>query len=419
MVSNDILEILDVGYAVVRYYPETDINKDAIEVIYANDKMKNILRNVPFQYENVILFNSSHITDKHRFQILKKAYETKEVIKLCRFDTLLDIYVDVNVFPISSKEELYGVLIKDINEEVRMQRQLQRSNHVNDIVMANSASIVFLYNFQEKLIINDKTMIRTHNLEHEQIAYPYGLIQKGLVKEEYLQELLSVVNQLEKGAQRASCIVEIKRTSKEQYAWYELIMEVLSKYGDIPIEAVGIVKDIDELKRQNQKLEIENLYDPLTLVYNRKGLQKEYLQFITANEQHIKQQHALLILDLDNFKQVNDQLGHDHGDLILQQFAHVLRINVRSNDLVARFGGDEFCVFLKNINEQVVRHTCERILQSKEMDYFHNLGISVSIGACYAKGTSSFADVYRHADQAMYQVKKQGKDGYTVTSLGS
>lgn len=418
MVTNDILEILEIGYAVVRYYPETNQNKDAMEIIYVNNKMKSILKNLPFCYENVMLFNSTNVCDKQRFQILKTVYENNEVIKLCRYDIDLNIYVDVNVFPISKQKSLYGVLVKDINEDVKIQRQLQRSQTVNDIVLENTTSIVFIYNFKDSVIINEKAMIRTHNLEHEKISYPYGLIEKGLVKEEYIPELISIVKQLEDGAKRASCMIEIKRTSKEEFAWYELIMEVLSRDGDKPIDAVGIVKDINELKQQNQRLEMENLYDQLTLVYNRKGLQKEALEYITSSEQHIKQQHALLILDLDNFKQINDQLGHDYGDLILQQFAHTLRIHIRSDDLVARFGGDEFCIFLKNINEQSVRQACERILHAKEMEYFHSLGVSVSIGACYAKGTVSFADVYRKADQAMYQVKNQGKDGYAVTSLG-
>lgn len=177
--------------------------------------------------------------------------------------------------------------------------------------------------------------------------------------------------------------------------------------------------DIDLTERKKDEERIRNLafYDPLTQLPNRRLLLQQ-LQQALAESQRSTRHGAILFFDLDNFKSLNDTLGHDHGDLLLQQVAKRLKKCIREVDMVARLGGDEFVILLKELSENTqeapfqTEIACLKILEALNRPYrlssieYHN---TASIGiALFADNKVSAEELMKRADIAMYQAKQAG-----------
>lgn len=148
--------------------------------------------------------------------------------------------------------------------------------------------------------------------------------------------------------------------------------------------------------------------DTLTGVYNKAGLQALVERQIRNSRK--SKCHALLFLDIDNFKTVNDTFGHKAGDQLLSLFAKVIRENIRSNDIVGRFGGDEFVLLLQDLPSPEVALYKARGL-SVLLKNICGYPVSASIGiACFPRDGHSYALLAQHADEALYQAKESGKD---------
>lgn len=157
-------------------------------------------------------------------------------------------------------------------------------------------------------------------------------------------------------------------------------------------------------------------YDPLTKLANRRLLMDRLDQAIISAHRH-KEQVAVLLFDLDNFKTVNDSLGHDHGDQLLQHISSILKSYVRAEDTVARFGGDEFTIVISAIKgESCVIDIADKILGELEIPVFlsgNQLVVSSSIGiALYPKDGLKPDALLRSADLAMYHAKDAGKNRF-------
>lgn len=170
----------------------------------------------------------------------------------------------------------------------------------------------------------------------------------------------------------------------------------------------------EQLHDMVDELDFVASHDPLTGLYNRRTFESKLDQLL----QQALQEHrplALLYIDLDGFKEVNDTLGHTAGDEVLQQVARCLRDTLRGNDVVARLGGDEFAVILPYIHsEKVSEEVAQRIIRqvSMPMRVLNGVSVSVSssIGIAYSEmGRDTEERLLQRADHAMYQAKRKGK----------
>ncbi|WP_407695790.1 EAL domain-containing protein [Shewanella yunxiaonensis] len=204
------------------------------------------------------------------------------------------------------------------------------------------------------------------------------------------------------------------RDGKEIITWLT-INTIGGKKGE-PQQWVVLFSDITEKKHSEQVIWHQANYDPLTSLPNRRMLLEQlYHEIQRAHRRGSKL--ALLFLDLDFFKEVNDTLGHDMGDQLLIQTAERLRTCVRESDFVARLGGDEFTIILTDAeSSQGIERVAAQILSSIAEPY--KLGdetayISVSIGITLYPDDGEAEDVLlKHADQAMYAAKNQGRNRY-------
>lgn len=178
---------------------------------------------------------------------------------------------------------------------------------------------------------------------------------------------------------------------------------------------VGYAKDITDQKNQTQELLEQARHDSLTQLYNNRTGKELIDRYLQAKDPYAS--CGMLVIDLDFFKNVNDRYGHLFGDKVLQEFARLLRTLFRSSDILVRFGGDEFVVFLKDIPNttllQKTRQLSESVQQVKfwENDY----RMTCSIGACFLPENTagySFDQLFENADWALYQAKQNGRNQY-------
>ncbi len=204
--------------------------------------------------------------------------------------------------------------------------------------------------------------------------------------------------------------------NKNSGGFEEADEEILTAFCELAGLAIERTTFALEQKRLSAQLIFQANHDALTGLPNRLMLEESLAKALNdANRK--KHQVAVLFIDLDRFKMINDSLGHTVGDALLQQVAHRLQGGVRFTDIVARQGGDEFVIVLsvvKNlqsvtrITENLLKALCEPFIVSGQELY-----ISASIGiSLYPTHGASVTEILRHADNAMYKVKDQGKNSY-------
>ncbi|SHI77549.1 PAS domain S-box-containing protein/diguanylate cyclase (GGDEF) domain-containing protein [Malonomonas rubra DSM 5091] len=182
-----------------------------------------------------------------------------------------------------------------------------------------------------------------------------------------------------------------------------------------------IVRDITERRQMEERARRMASHDSLTGLPNR-ALLIDRLQVAMAQIRRQGGQFALLFVDLDQFKPVNDTFGHEAGDRLLQQVAKRMQSTMRESDTVARIGGDEFAVLLQNVEDQAaVRQACEHLLIALRQKFnisSKRVSISCSIGAVLYHGQDSTAsDLIGLADNAMYDAKRAGKNRFAFARI--
>lgn len=169
--------------------------------------------------------------------------------------------------------------------------------------------------------------------------------------------------------------------------------------------------DVTERKQQQITLETMAFYDPLTRLANRRKFQDE-VEVAIAHARVTQERFAILFLDLNRFKTVNDTMGHDVGDELLKHVGSRLASMLRQPDLLGRMGGDEFAILLHDATEVGVENVVGRMLESVQRPFkvgTFNLRAELSIGAAfYPDNGENLIQLMRHADTAMYQAKSHG-----------
>lgn len=182
--------------------------------------------------------------------------------------------------------------------------------------------------------------------------------------------------------------------------------------------AVVIIEDVTERRRTEAKILHWARHDPLTGLPNRRHLRELLDRAQSASVNGPYTEPAVLYLDLDDFKQVNDKFGHHAGDEVLRAVAYRLKRSVRRGGTVARFGGDEFAVIVENATHDLVAALSQRIIERLAEPYRLSMGatatIGVSVGVAFARKGESYGALTKRADRALYAAKAAGKRTFCI-----
>lgn len=211
--------------------------------------------------------------------------------------------------------------------------------------------------------------------------------------------------------------VEYRRWVNGNWIWSlsSIYLTLDTQIGALKMMLVS--HDNNARKMEEIKLVYRAERDLLTSLYNRSTAENLIDDYIKNHRDDYKA--ALILIDLDNFKLVNDRMGHLKGDEVLQTVANILKDSFRSSDIISRLGGDEFVVFMKDLKDDAIIYSHMKELVEKLQLKYENENISIqvsgSIGiALVPEHGEKFKELYKKADAALYHVKEESKNGYYV-----
>lgn len=259
-------------------------------------------------------------------------------------------------------------------------------------------------------------------------ANPESIKKTGYSKEELFGANIDILHPKEVMAEEMPVILqrledgyvwrgELKSLKKSGELFWELasIAPMVQANGKIT-HYVKIKEDITDLKAAKQKIHHMAYHDILTGLPTRTLFMQRLTDSIASAKAH-NRKVAVLFLDLDGFKAVNDSFGHNAGDELLKSVAQSLRRCVRDEDTIARMGGDEFLIVLNHVSDkQVIANVAQRMLEAIETPLKFNeiqLSVTASIGiSMYPDDNDDPKELIKLADKAMYDIKHAGKSGY-------
>jgi diguanylate cyclase (GGDEF)-like protein len=164
----------------------------------------------------------------------------------------------------------------------------------------------------------------------------------------------------------------------------------------------------NDLEQRAEKLEVLSQTDELTGLLNRRAFVSRATTLIKQGLRH-KMSYSFFMIDIDNFKQINDQHGHDVGDDVLHQVGQLLASNSRANDILARIGGEEFAIITLNQSHESPIQFAERVLTLLRAEKIQGIEVTASVGLAVS-AKASFEQLYKGADILLYEAKNQGRD---------
>jgi len=315
---------------------------------------------------------------------------------------------DVEVFntPVDSAGQrlLYSLVI-DITEQLEYQKRWELSQQVFN----HSLEGIVVTDVEYKIVsVNPAFSDITGYTEPEVLGRSPFFLGEGIMEEEFKEAMLDTL--VKTGFWRG----EIVNRRKDGSVFPELLSlsVVKNEQGEV-INYLGVFSDITNLKQSEEKLEHLAHYDSLTGLPNRVQFQL-HLQHAVSRSERSNQRCALLYLDLDRFKVVNDSLGHVAGDDLLKMVTERLLSRLRASDILARMGGDEFVLLVEEYQQREELEVLARKLIAEMNQPFYlageqevNVGGSVGI-ACFPEDALNSEDLLVRADAAMYKAKQAG-----------
>lgn len=299
-------------------------------------------------------------------------------------------------------------------------KELQKDENLLKLAIKKAKIKIFLYNHKTKKLMFKSNEENNEIMNHIQESSLESIIQSYIYPESQ-DNFMRMYKALEKGETSVEEVIKVRK-DQSSFAWIRITMMNLSPKDKNKENIIGIIENITDEKiaeesfvQEKRNLRYRAEFDQLTHIFNRATLQEK----VENHLQHTSLKNVLLIIDLDNFKQINDKMGHNQGDIVLKDVASILKKVFRNTDIIGRLGGDEFVVFMKDINNhKIIEEKVKKVLRLVEREYRkdHNvIKLSCSIGiAVSPECGTSFEQLYDVADQALYHVKNNGKSGYDM-----
>lgn len=321
---------------------------------------------------------------------------------------------DYSIRAVKESEDEIGQVVDSFNHMLdvieREDLNLKESEEKFRLISSDSKVGIFQLDTNGQCVyVNDEMSVITDLAKDEIIAGSW-------LSTLHPDDMESIQNQWKAMLQNNQEININCRLKSSEIKWISGHVGTLKRQDGTLIGYLGTITDITDVKTAQVQLEQMAFYDTLTGLANRR-LFRNRLEHVLANISREGHSLGLILLDLDQFKNINDSLGHDAGDALLTIIAERLRLCVRSSDTVARLGGDEFAIILPGIQNSIaVSNVAQKILQALKTPIILNeteIRISASLGITMAPEDSETAEeLTKNADLALYRAKDMGRDNY-------
>ena len=342
-------------------------------------------------------------------------------IKLeCRITTKKGKIVWIQMNASNSKTErgldVLQCIFVDITSERLLRQQLQLDQERYQIITEQFNDVFLEYSFEtDTIYVSSKWEdLFGYPMSRENVIS--NILSNEIVYDDDKTVLSKIMDQARAGALKSEFEIRLRKRGAG-YIWTNVNTTMICDEIGNPIKIIGKISDIDQQIREREKLISNAQRDQFTKLYNKTTVES-YIS-ICLRSTTPDYRHALMIIDVDNFKYVNDTLGHLFGDAVLSGISARLRVMFRSSDIIGRFGGDEFIVFLKNVGgndkiEEKARAVCDIFRETytgENRDYKISGSVGISV---YPEDGGNFQDLFKKADLALYVAKGHGKDGFVI-----
>ncbi|NFO04567.1 diguanylate cyclase [Clostridium botulinum] len=305
-----------------------------------------------------------------------------------------------------------------MDEILKNRMKLKLSEESYRVIMEQTDDIIFEWDINKDRITYSDNW--NHKFNYRPVIKGKDLETLNIIYEEDKEKFNEIIEEIRNTNEYRECEVRLRKNYSGEYIWCKFRINVILDDKNCPIKAIGVITDIDHEKRENEKLLFKAQRDSLTEIYNKITSQDMIEECINNSIEGDK--HVLFIIDVDDFKSINDTLGHLIGDSVLKDISIKITEIFNENSIIGRIGGDEFIVFLKNIeSENCIYKKAEQLVKGFGESYTGKVDIykvSGSIGiARYPENGITFEELFLNADKALYCAKKQGKDTYYISKV--
>lgn len=397
------------------------IDKDSGEGLEITENLSKLPENMlrygiidqEFMQTYKLMFEHITPNEKPTTEILRLGIENgDDKWRRLTFATVFDENVPLRVI---------GV-VENITQEKCIENRFYMEQQYRTAMLSEALGVLSINVTKNKvisLVIGERELIsKADNLNVDTAIFGHNGINiypEDLEKAKEIYKAKNLTEAFENGRRELSMSLRCK-TDADEYRWINSTANLLTDPDTGDILCFIYAKDIDEQKKMEFQLKHKAERDSLTGLYNRVTAESFITQLLKEYE---GTRSAFLMLDLDDFKNINDMHGHYAGDFVLRSIADVLKASFRSDDIVARMGGDEFCVFIKRIpSEKFLIRKAEEIAEGFEHIAYkgieeNTISMSIGIAICPDHG-NTFKQLYKKADAALYQAKALGKNRASI-----
>lgn len=307
-------------------------------------------------------------------------------------------------------------IVVDMTKEKEMEKELRLSLDRYQIITNQTNDVIFEWDIlQDSLEVTSNWEKKFGTRRFHNGGSLYEILRNEdlpVFAPEDMHLVYETIHKIKEGQPYLELEIRICHENRS-HIWCRIRMTQQFGQDGNAVKVIGVLIDIDREKKRTQSLKKQAEQDALTGMYNKMTTQALIRDYVAKEGAS----GAMLIIDIDNFKQVNDTLGHLYGDAVLSNLARNMTDSFRETDILGRIGGDEFLLFLKEVNTLAGAQTNAvkilKLFEQLKVNGKQHRDISCSIGiSMFPADGTDFVTLYQRADYALYEAKKAGKNRY-------
>lgn len=303
----------------------------------------------------------------------------------------------------------------DINDRKQMEDELRLQMERYKLLEEAANDFPLDYDVEKDCLKISRAMKELYGTSRDEIREDEieNVVYRG--DQEKFREVLRAAREKEMEGSLEYRVIIREQDGTPRIIWHRTKYKSVAGSSGRIIRIIGRIYNIDKEKKIRSQLEEKARRDPMTRLLNKQALREDVEEFFAEKPEGVQ---AFMVIDIDNFKKVNDTFGHFFGDAIIKEFSEKISEKFRGMDIIGRVGGDEFVVCMKYTTVEHAKAKAKSLCESVEKTYVGNRAehtVTCSVGiAFYGEDGRDYETLFRKADMAMYQAKVSGKNGYQV-----